>query len=101
MDKVCFVLKILIPYSINLFVFRWVFETGRLAPGYDLFRCVVNIPEDVQRVGEELAEDGEQLHVMAGGISKFLHLFYNLSYTFICFRCNGKNVRSSNDGWKR
>lgn len=28
---------------------KWVFETGRLAPGYDLFRCVVNIPEDVQR----------------------------------------------------
>lgn len=28
---------------------KWVFESGRLAPGYDFFRCVVNIPEDVQR----------------------------------------------------
>lgn len=31
-----------------------------------LFRCVVNIPEDVQRVGEP-AEDGEQLSMMASG----------------------------------
>lgn len=45
---------------------KWVFETGRLAPGYDLFRCVVNIPEDVQRVGEPV-EDGEQMSVMASG----------------------------------
>lgn len=45
---------------------KWVFETGRLAPGYDVFKCVVNIPEDVQRVGEP-AEDGEQMSVMASG----------------------------------
>lgn len=45
---------------------KWVFETGRLAPGYDFFRCVVNIPEDVQRVGEPV-EDGEQMAVMASG----------------------------------
>lgn len=45
---------------------KWVFETGRLAPGYDIFRCVVNIPEDVQRVGEPV-EDGEQMSVMASG----------------------------------
>lgn len=45
---------------------KWVFETGRLAPGYDIFHCVVNIPEDVQRVGEP-AEDGEQMSVMASG----------------------------------
>lgn len=54
--------------NMNLFR-RWVFETGRLAPGYDFFRCVVNIPEDVQRVGDP-AEDGEQMHVMAGGTSQ-------------------------------
>lgn len=47
--------------------FRWVFETGRLAPGYDFFRCVVNIPEDVQRVGDP-AEDGEQMSVMSAGM---------------------------------
>lgn len=45
---------------------KWVFETGRLAPGYDIFRCVVNIPEDVERVGEP-CEDGEQLSVMSSG----------------------------------
>lgn len=43
---------------------RWLFEEGRLAPGYDLFRCVVNIPEDAQRVGEPL--EGE-LAVMTSG----------------------------------
>lgn len=36
------------------------FETGRLAPHQDYFRCVVNIPEDVIRV-EEPAENGEQV----------------------------------------
>ncbi|CAB3380690.1 Hypothetical predicted protein [Cloeon dipterum] len=35
---------------------KWIFETGRLAPGYDYFRCVVNIPEDVERVGEPAGE---------------------------------------------
>lgn len=43
-----------------------MFETGRLAPGYDVFRCVVNIPEDVQRV-EEPSEVGEQMSVLASG----------------------------------
>lgn len=45
---------------------KWVFETGRLAPGYDLFHCVVNIPEDIQRVGEP-SEEGEQMSMMASG----------------------------------
>ncbi|XP_017774165.1 PREDICTED: high-affinity choline transporter 1 [Nicrophorus vespilloides] len=45
---------------------KWVFETGRLAPGYDFFHCVVNIPEDIQRVGDPI-EDGEQMAVMASG----------------------------------
>ncbi|XP_076044119.1 choline transporter isoform X2 [Oratosquilla oratoria] len=31
---------------------RWLFETGRLSPKYDFLRCVVNIPEDAERVGE-------------------------------------------------
>lgn len=39
---------------------KWVFETGRLAPNYDYFRCVVNIPEDIVRV-EEPSENGEQV----------------------------------------
>ncbi|XP_042890417.1 high-affinity choline transporter 1-like isoform X1 [Penaeus japonicus] len=31
---------------------KWVFFSGRLAPKYDFLRCVVNIPEDVQTVGD-------------------------------------------------
>lgn len=45
---------------------KWVFESGRLAPGYDFFHCVVNIPEDIQRVGEP-SEEGEQMSMMASG----------------------------------
>ena len=41
--------------------FRMMFESGKLAPKYDYFRCVVNIPEDVQRVGEP-SEAGEQVY---------------------------------------
>lgn len=39
---------------------KWVFETGRLAPKYDYFRCVVNIPGDLIRV-DEPSEVGEQV----------------------------------------
>lgn len=42
---------------------RWLFETGRLAPHYDYFRCVVNIPEDHRRVDEPSEVDGEQVSV--------------------------------------
>ncbi|XP_078047035.1 choline transporter [Augochlora pura] len=45
------------------------FMTGRLAPGYDVFRCVVNIPEDVERVGPDPAE-GEQMSVLAAGVGR-------------------------------
>ncbi|KAG8252645.1 hypothetical protein J6590_053177 [Homalodisca vitripennis] len=44
---------------------KHVFETGMLAPGYDWFRCVVNIPEDVVHVGEPA--EGEQMSVMTSG----------------------------------
>lgn len=40
-----------------------MFESGKLPPSYDVFRCVVNIPEDVVRVGEP-AESGEQVSVI-------------------------------------
>ncbi|PNF24499.1 High-affinity choline transporter 1 [Cryptotermes secundus] len=49
---------------------KWVFETGRLAPGYDFFRCVVNIPEDVERVGEP-AESGKQMSVMMSAMRQY------------------------------
>lgn len=39
---------------------KWIFETGRLAPQYDYFRCVVNIPDDAIRVGDP-SEVGEQV----------------------------------------
>ncbi|XP_011302945.1 high-affinity choline transporter 1 [Fopius arisanus] len=45
------------------------FMTGRWAPGYDIFRCVVNIPEDVERVGPDPAE-GEQMAVLAAGAGR-------------------------------
>ncbi|XP_054746897.1 high-affinity choline transporter 1 [Anastrepha obliqua] len=48
---------------------KMMFESGKLPPGYDYFRCVVNIPEDVQRVGEP-SEAGEQLSVMAGPLAR-------------------------------
>ncbi|CAD6233859.1 GSCOCG00007354001-RA-CDS [Cotesia congregata] len=48
---------------------QYVFLTGKLAPGYDVFRCVVNIPEDVERVGPDPAE-GEQMAVLAAGMGK-------------------------------
>ncbi|CAD7090438.1 unnamed protein product [Hermetia illucens] len=48
---------------------KMMFESGRLAPGYDYFRCVVNIPEDVQRVGEP-SEAGEQMSMMGGQMGR-------------------------------
>ncbi|TMW44357.1 hypothetical protein DOY81_010562, partial [Sarcophaga bullata] len=49
---------------------KMMFESGKLPPSYDVFRCVVNIPEDVVRVGEP-AESGEQLSVMAGPLARY------------------------------
>jgi high affinity choline transporter 7 len=51
-----------------LVTFRYVFEGGHLAPGYDLFRCVVNIPEDVVRVGEPA--EGELAVMTSGAMGK-------------------------------
>ncbi|EDV48573.1 high-affinity choline transporter 1 [Drosophila erecta] len=48
---------------------KMMFESGKLPPSYDYFRCVVNIPEDVQRVGDP-SESGEQLSVMAGPMAR-------------------------------
>lgn len=49
---------------------KWVFESGRLAPQYDYFRCVVNIPDDAIRVGDP-SEVGEQVNTIL--------LFYSFS----------------------
>jgi high affinity choline transporter 7 len=56
--------------DVYFLTYRWVFETGRLAPGYDFFRCVVNIPEDVERVGEP-AESGKQMSVMMSAMRQY------------------------------
>ncbi|CAH1407827.1 unnamed protein product [Nezara viridula] len=45
---------------------KYVFEGGYLAPGYDLFHCVVNIPEDVIRVGEPA--EGEMAVMTSGAM---------------------------------
>lgn len=33
-----------------------LFVSGRLAPSYDIFHCVVNIPDDIERVGPDPME---------------------------------------------
>lgn len=67
---------------------KWVFETGRLAPGYDFFHCVVNIPEDIQRVGEP-SEEGEQMSMMASGKKLPYRTIRDVYFSFFCFRCYG------------
>lgn len=39
-----------------------------MAPGYDWFRCVVNIPEDVVHVGEPA--EGEQMSMTSGAMGR-------------------------------
>uniref|UniRef100_A0A336MDH6 CSON000055 protein n=1 Tax=Culicoides sonorensis TaxID=179676 RepID=A0A336MDH6_CULSO len=48
---------------------KFLFETGRIPPNYDYFRCVVNIPEDVVRVGEP-SEAGEQMTLSGAPMAK-------------------------------
>lgn len=40
---------------------KYVFESGKLPPSYDYFKCVVNIPDDALRVGDP-SEVGEQVN---------------------------------------
>lgn len=47
---------------------RYIFESGMLAPGYDFFRCVVNIPDDVLRVDEPI--EGELSMMTSGAMGK-------------------------------
>lgn len=48
---------------------KWVFESGRLPPSWDILRCVVNIPEDVQRVGDP--QEGEMTMMAIGTKTKY------------------------------
>lgn len=46
---------------------RYLFESGKLPPSWDILRCVVNIPEDVVRVsGSEVEPHEGEMAVMAG-----------------------------------
>lgn len=50
--------------------FRWLFRTGRLAPEWDYFNCVVNIPEDIHKVhelGTPSEGHAEQMAVLTAG----------------------------------
>ncbi|XP_044018414.1 high-affinity choline transporter 1 [Aphidius gifuensis] len=47
-----------------------IFINGKLSPYYDVFRCVINIPENVQIVGYNPADKDEQMAVLAGGVGK-------------------------------
>lgn len=61
---------------------KWIFETGRLAPQYDYFKCVVNIPDDAIRVGDP-SEVGEQVSFIQN-----LWKFIVINSTFILrFSC--------------
>lgn len=55
-------LSLLTLYSVSAYT-KYIFETGRLAPQYDYFKCVVNIPDDVVRVGDP-SEVGEQVSTL-------------------------------------
>lgn len=46
---------------------KWLFETGRLPPEFDVFHCVVNIPDDVLKVQEPA--EGE-MSVLNAGLGK-------------------------------
>ena len=46
---------------------RYLFESGKLPPSWDILRCVVNIPEDVVRVsGNEIEPHDGEMAVMTG-----------------------------------
>lgn len=50
-------------------VTKWVFESGRLPPSFDIFRCIVNIPDDVIKVQEP--HEGEMTTLNIGVAKKY------------------------------
>lgn len=78
---------------------RFLFLTGRLAPQYDYFRCVVNIPDDAVRVGDPSEIDGEQVSITMSGSALKIHS--NLPLSLEVERdgwCDEQDVRSRNHG---
>lgn len=47
---------------------RWLFESGKVPARFDVFHCVVNIPEDTMKVQEPL--EGEMTVLNACGLGK-------------------------------
>lgn len=89
---------------------KYAFESGRLAPEYDYFRCVVNIPEDAIRVGDP-SEVGEQvpINLIFGRTIAMrcirLAVYFLFSPLFTCtVTCHGwsndKNLWRRDDGWQ-
>lgn len=50
-------------------LFEWLFEAGRLDAKFDFFHCVVNIPEDVEKVHEP--QEGEMMVLNAAAVRKY------------------------------
>lgn len=48
---------------------NWIFESGKLPPNFDIFRCIVNIPEDVIKVQEPA--EGEMTTLNIGVAKKY------------------------------
>lgn len=57
-----------------------MFHNGILAPQYDWFNCVVNIPEDAVRVGEP--HEGEQMTTLTSGKYIFIKSLYVCTHNF-------------------
>ncbi len=60
----------LISVLVFSFLTRYLFESGKLPPSWDILRCVVNIPEDVVRVsGSEVEPHEGEMSVMTGAMT--------------------------------
>ncbi|XP_023229430.1 high-affinity choline transporter 1-like isoform X2 [Centruroides sculpturatus] len=50
-------------------LFKWLFEAGRLDAKFDIFHCIVNIPDDVEKVQEP--QEGEMTVLNAAAVRKY------------------------------
>ena len=50
-------------------VSQYLFDTGKLAPKYDILKCIVNIPDDAIRVGDP--HEGEMTMMTAHPVVKY------------------------------
>lgn len=52
-------------------VTRWAFETGKLPASLDIFRCVINIPDDIVKVQEPVETAGEMTELGSCAAKKY------------------------------